>query len=377
MPVEFIGYVASRESSEIVPASGPVIDRSWVSTVAKAHEHVGFDRALVAYGSSSPDAQQLVAWAAHETNRLHFMLAHRPGFVFPTLAARQLATLDHFSDGRLAVHIISGGSDAEQQRDGDFLNHDERYDRTDEYLTVLKKTWSATQPFDHEGAHYRLNDNVSSVRPLQRVLGQPQVPIFFGGSSEAAIRVAGRHADVYALWGEPLEQVRETIARVRAAAAEHGRERHVRFSLSLRPILAATEEAAWAKAQDILERARSVVTQTARWKDRQANPPQNVGSQRLLQAAGRGKVLDARLWTELSALTGAAGNSTSLVGTPEQVAESLLAYFDAGVSTFLIRGFHPLQDALDYGRHLIPLVREEVARREAPGATQPIPALAA
>jgi alkanesulfonate monooxygenase len=365
MPVEFIGYVAARESSEIVAGSGPVIDRSWISTVAQAHEHVGFDRALVAYGSSTPDAQQIVAYAAHETSTLNFMLAHRPGFVFPTLAARQLATLDHFSEGRLAVHIISGGNDVEQQRDGDYLGHDERYERTDEYLSVVKQTWTSTEPFDFEGRHYRLKDNISSVKPLQRLNGQPHVPIFFGGSSDSAIRVAGKHADVYALWGEPLEQVRETIARVRAAAAEHGRENQVRFSLSLRPILAATEEAAWQKAQDILELARGVVTQSQRWKDRQGQAPQNVGSQRLLQAAGRGKVVDVRLWTELSALTGAAGNSTSLVGTPEQVAESLLAYFDAGVSTFLIRGFKPLQDALDYGRHLIPLVREEVARREA------------
>jgi alkanesulfonate monooxygenase len=370
MPVEFIGYVAAREASEIVPASGPVIDRSWISTVAKAHEHVGFDRALVAYGSSSPDAQQIVAFAAHETTKLHFMLAHRPGFVFPTLAARQLATLDHFSEGRLGVHIISGGNDAEQQRDGDYLGHDERYERTDEYLAVVKQTWTSIKPFDHEGRFYKLRDNISGVKPKQQQNGQPHVPIYFGGSSDAAIRVAGKHADVYALWGEPLDQVRETIARVRAAAAEHGRENHVRFSLSLRPVIAATEEAAWEKAQAILERARGVVTQTQRWKDRQGQAPQNVGSQRLLQAAGRGKVVDARLWTELSALTGAAGNSTSLVGTPEQVTESLLAYFDAWVSTFLIRGFKPLQDALDYGRHLMPLVREEVARREAAAAPQ-------
>jgi alkanesulfonate monooxygenase len=373
MPVEFIGYVAPREASETIAPRGPVVDRSWISTVAQAHERVGFDRALVAYGSSSPDAQQIVAFAAHETQRLKFMLAHRPGFVFPTLAARQLATLDHFSEGRLAVHIISGGNDAEQQRDGDHLGHDERYERTDEYLSVVKKTWTCTQPFDHEGAHYRLKDNFSSVKPLQQQDGLPHLPIFFGGSSEAAIRVAGRHADVYALWGEPLEQVRETVGRVRAAAAEHGRAGQLRFSLSLRPIIAATEEAAWAKGQAILERARGVVAQSARFKNRQGQTPQNVGSQRLLQAAGRGKVLDVRLWTELSALTGAAGNSTSLVGTPEQVTEALLAYHEAGITSFLIRGFEPLQDTLDYGRELIPLVRAEVAQREAAASQTPAP----
>jgi alkanesulfonate monooxygenase len=371
MPVEFIGYVASRESSEIIPPTGPVVDKSWVSTVAKAHEQVGFDRALVAYGSSSPDAFQIVAYAAHETTSLKFLLAHRPGFVFPTLAARQLASLDHFSEGRLAVHIISGGSDAEQQRDGDYLDHDQRYERTDEYLGVVRKTWEADKPFDHEGAHYRLKDNFSGVKPVQTQDGVPHVPIFFGGSSPAALRVAGKHADVYALWGESLEQVRETIAQVRGAAAPHGRDRHIRFSLSLRPIIAPTEEAAWAKANNILERARVVVAQSPRLQARQGNAPQNVGSLRLLETARRGKVVDQRLWTELSALTGAAGNSTALVGTPEQVTESLLAYHDLGISHFLIRGFNPLVDALDYGRHLLPLVRSEIARREQPAAAIP------
>jgi alkanesulfonate monooxygenase len=90
-----------------------------------------------------------------------------------------------------------------------------------------------------------------------------------------------------------------------------------------------------------------------------------VGSQRLLAAAAQGKVLDKRLWTEIAALTGAKGNSTALVGTPEQVTESLLDYHDAGISTFLIRGFDPLEDALQYGRELIPLVRAEVERRAA------------
>jgi len=373
MAVEFIGYVAPNERSEIIAPRGPAVDRDWIATVARAHEHVGFDRALVAYGSSSPDVLQIAAYAAHATSRLKFLLAHRPGFVFPTLAARQLASLDHFSEGRIAVHIISGGSDVEQQRDGDYLGHDERYARTDDYLDVVRKTWTGTAPFDHDGPHYRLKDNFSGVKPLQQQAGRPHVPIFFGGSSDAALRVAGKHADVYALWGESLDQVRETIAKVRAAAAPHGREHQVRFSLSLRPVIAPTEDAAWAKAQTILERARSLAAQSPRGRQAPGQAPQNVGSQRLLETARRGKVVDTRLWTELAALTGAAGNSTALVGTPEQVGESLLAYRDLGISHFLIRGFDPLPDALDYGRHLLPLVREEIARREA-GAARPAPA---
>jgi alkanesulfonate monooxygenase len=194
------------------------------------------------------------------------------------------------------------------------------------------------------------------------------LPIYFGGASDAAIDVAGKHADVYALWGEPLAQAADTIARVRASAARHGRADKIRFSLSLRPILADTEEQAWARAERILEQASANVGKNQFFASRPSQP-QNVGSQRLLAAAAQGKVLDERLWTGIAALTRASGNSTGLVGTPEQVRDALLKYADLGVSTFLIRGFDPIHDALQYGRELIPLVRSAIAEREANAAT--------
>ncbi|MFT4045286.1 MAG: LLM class flavin-dependent oxidoreductase [Solimonas sp.] len=360
MSVEFIGFISTQESSEAVAPRGAFVDRHYIATVARAHEYAGFDRALIAYGSVMPDALQVAGFAAAQTQRLKLLIAHRPGFVAPTLAARTLATLDQLSEGRVAVHIISGSDDAEQQRDGDFLDHDQRYARTDEYLEIVKKAWLDDAPFDHDGRFYRVRGHRSAVKPVQA----PHLPIYFGGASEAAIDVAGRHADVYALWGESLDQVRETIARVRRSAARYGRERHIRFSLSLRPILAPTEEAAWERAQRTLETARSLVAQSPYFRNR-PQQPENTGSRRLLDTAKQGKVVDRRLWTEMAQLTGAAGNSTSLVGTPEQVAEALMAYYDLGVTTFLIRGFDPLPDALQYGRELIPLVRDAVARRVA------------
>lgn len=355
MTVEFIGYVSHQESSEIHLPQGPTLNPPWIAAVAQAHEYGGFDRVLIAHSSASPDGFQIANFVAQQTRRLGILLAHRPGFVAPTLAARQFATLDHFSAGRVAVHVISGGDDTEQQRDGDYLNHDERYERTDEYLDVVKRAWTSETPFDHAGRHYRVTGHKSQIRPLQR----PHLPVYFGGSSDAAIRIAGKHADVYALWGESLDQVADTIARVRAAAAPYGRDKTIRFSLSLRPILAPTEEQAWARAESILERAKEVVTRSPNFT-RRPSEPKNVGSQRLLAEAAKGAVVDKRLWTGITALTRAAGNSTALVGTPEQVSEALLEYHRLGITTFLIRGFDPLEDALSYGRDLLPLVRAAV-----------------
>ncbi|MFT3966189.1 MAG: LLM class flavin-dependent oxidoreductase [Sphingobium sp.] len=364
MPVQFIGAIGSGGGSESRVSQGPVIDKSYLGAIARAHEAVGFDRVLIGYFSAAPDGFQIAAYVAQQTERLNILLAHRPGFVAPTLAARQLATLDHFSDGRLAVHIITGGSDPEQQRDGDFLTKAERYARTDDYLDVVRKTWTSAAPFDHDGPYYRVRDSFSAVKPVQ----QPHLPVYFGGSSDEAIEVAGRHADVFALWGETLEQTAETIARVRASAAKHGREQEIGFSLSLRPVLGRTEEDAWARADRILAAAKALREGGASRKHgifRSADGSiPNVGSRRLLEAAAGGRVRDKRLWTEIAALTGASGNSTGLVGTPEQVAESLLDYYDLGITTFLIRGFDPFEDVLDYGGNLIPLVRAAVAERD-------------
>ena len=357
MSVEFIGYTGTNNVSEIHPSNGAGIDRDWVAKVAQAHEDGGFDRVLVAQGSSSPDSQVVTTYAAAKTAKIKFLLAHRPGFEGPALAARKLATIDQFSAGRLAVHIITGGTDSEMQRDGDFLSKDERYQRTDEYLEVARKQWTSETPFDHEGKYYRYKGAFSEVKPVQK----PHIPIFFGGSSEIAIEVAGRHADVYAFWGEPLAAAANTIRQVRAAAAKHGRS--IGFSLSLRPILAATEQAAWARAERIRE--RTIALREEAGLPISGHRPPNVGSQRLLDAAALGERLDKRLWTGIAAVTGAAGNSTSLVGTPEQVADALLDYYNLGINHFLIRGFDPLEDAIDYGANLIPLVRELIAKQPA------------
>src|SRR5262245_791952 len=118
-PVEFIGMIGTANASETraAPLGPGVVDKTFVAATARGHEVAGFDRVLVVYFSNAPETFQVTAFAAHETERIGFMLAHRPGFVAPTLAARQLASLDQFCDGRLAVHVITGGSDADQARD--------------------------------------------------------------------------------------------------------------------------------------------------------------------------------------------------------------------------------------------------------------------
>jgi alkanesulfonate monooxygenase len=351
MSIEFIGMIAGRLASEVIAPQGPAVDPEFVQRFAKAHEDGGFDRILIGYYSNGPDGFLIGALAASATTRLGLLLAHRPGFVAPTVAARKFATLDQISRGRLAMHVISGGDDQDQRRDGDWLDHDGRYARSEEYVGILKRLWSSSAPVSHSGAFYRFE----GASPEPATFGGGALPIYVGGSSDAAISLAAKHADVYALWGEPLDEARETIRRVRAAAAREGRR--VRISLSTRPIIGPTEDAAWARAEEI--RAETLRLRGGAEPQR----PANAGSRRLLEAAARGEVLDDRLWTPIAAITGAKGNTTALVGTAEQVADALVRYWEIGVTTFLIRGFDPLADAIVYGRDLLPLVRERIARR--------------
>ncbi len=356
MPVEMIGWIAPRVSSELILSSGPPFDANVIAETARIHERAGFDRVLIGYFSDAPDGFLVGAHAASVTERLSFLLAHRPGFVAPPVAARKLATLDQLSDGRLAVHIIAGGSDAEQAKDGDWTDHDARYRRSAEYVALLRRTWTEPVPFDHAGEFYRTRGTYAEIRCRQ----QPHIPIYGGGGSDAAIRALAPHVDVFMLWGEPLKDTARFMDRVRREAALSGRS--PTFSLSTRPILGATEGAAWDRAIAILDRVlrnRGGVPAPQR---------QNVGSKRLLQAAAEAEVHDTCLWTPLAIATGAQGNSTALVGTPDTVAQAMLKYYKLGATSLLIRGYDPQPDAIQYGGELIPRIRELVAQYDTAGS---------
>jgi alkanesulfonate monooxygenase len=351
--VEFIGWAAPQESSEILPPQGPIFDADVLARTAQVHEEAGFDRVLIGYFTNAPDGFLVAAHVAASTERLGLLLAHRPGFVAPTLAARQLATLDQLSRGRAAVHIISGGSDEDQARDGDFTAHADRYRRSAEYVRVLRQTWRSRQPFDHAGDFYRVVGQVSDITPWN---GEA-IPVYGGGGSDAAIAALAPEIDTFMLWGEPIADTIEFSDRVRKVAADAGNT--IAFSVSTRPILGRTEGEAWDRAHRYLEMITSRSSRPA------PTTAPNIGSQRLLDVAARSEVFDRCLYTPLAAATGARGNSTALVGTPETVAEALADYVDAGASTLLIRGYEPLADAEAYGRELIPRTRALVAERAA------------
>src|SRR5205814_8877224 len=222
-----IGVKPEGADGAAVHVIGGAVDTPWLRAFAQAHEKAGFDRVLVGYTSTSAEGFAVTGYAAAHTERLGYLIAHRPGVVAPTLTARAAATLDHVTNGRVALHIITGGSDAEQTRDGDWLDHDMRYRRTDEYLDALRRMWTAPEPFDHEGQFYRFAKAFSEVKPLQ----PDGIPLYFGGASGAAATVAAKHCDGYALWGEPLAAVYQRIAVIHNNVEAIGRSSHFNYGL--------------------------------------------------------------------------------------------------------------------------------------------------
>jgi alkanesulfonate monooxygenase len=355
MSLHLTGMIWARPTSDVAASTGSAFQPGYIEALTRAHEDAGFDRVLAGHWTDPADGFLVVAHAASVAKRIDFLLAHRPGFVAPTVAARQLATLDNVIGGRLAVHVISGGDDPDQRRDGDYAHHGARYRRMDEFLGILRRIWTADVPIDHAGEFYRFENAWSDIRPLQ----EGGLPLVCGGASDLALQVAARHANVFALYGEPLAETRIMLERMRATVPD---ARKLGFSWSNRPILAATEAQAWEKAHDIQRRAVANLSSGGAGGERPAS--EAVTSKRLVALARRGGVLDERLWTAMAGVLGGRGNTTALVGTPEQVARAMLRYRPLGVSHYILRGWDPIPDTIQYGRELIPLLRELAAAED-------------
>ncbi|HEY5333115.1 MAG TPA: LLM class flavin-dependent oxidoreductase, partial [Solirubrobacterales bacterium] len=217
---------------------------AYLTRVATAAEDLGFEAALTPTGGWCDDAWVVTAMLSETSDRLKFLVAFRPGMVSPTLAAQMAATFQWHSRGRLLLNVVTGGDADEQRAFGDFLEKEQRYQRTGEFLEIVRRLWDG-ETVDYSGEHLRVEGATIHRLP------DPRPELYFGGSSPAGIEVAASHVDVYLTWGEPPAAVAEKVGRVRAAAAERGREVH--FGIRLHTISRDTDTAAWAEAERLLD----------------------------------------------------------------------------------------------------------------------------
>lgn len=366
MPTEFISLTFPNASTEVNPIPNASIDPEYLVRYARTLDDYGFNYTLVPYDSSYFDPFTVGATIASVTKNLKIIIALRPNTLYPTVAAKALATLDQLSSGRAVVHFIAGGSDAEQAKEGDFLTKDQRYARLEEYIKILRRAWESADPFDWDGQYYQFKQFSNKVRPVNGT-----IPVSVGGSSDEAYRIGGSLADIFGLWGEPLKETKEQIDRIYAEAAKAGRPENdrPRIWVTFRPIIAETDELAWAKAHRTLDILNTTRANGQGKVPANAPPPQNVGSQRLLDIAAKGEVQDRALWYPTVTATNARGASTALVGSPKTINDSILDYVDLGAELISIRGYDNLNDAIDYGRYVLPDVRKVLKEREGKDAT--------
>ncbi|MBX3012926.1 MAG: FMNH2-dependent alkanesulfonate monooxygenase [Caldilineaceae bacterium] len=323
-----------------------VADFAYLQQVAQAVDTLGFHGALLPTGRQCEDAWLISAKLAAVTKRMKFIVAFRPGLISPALAARQAATFDRISDGRLVVNIVTGGSDADTAADGLHLNHDERYEVTDEFLTVYRQLLGSQEEVSFAGKHLNVKNGRNIFPPIQ----QPYPPIYFGGSSASAHRVAAKHADVYLTWGEPPQQVAEQIAIVRRQAEEAGHP--IRFGIRLHIIVRETTSEAWAAANDLIKYLDDDAIQAAQAFQ---TGSQAVGQHRM-QALHKGRrenlEISPNLWAGIGLVRGGAG--TALVGDPDTIAERMQEYVDLGIDSFILSGYPHLEEAYRTAELLFP-----------------------
>lgn len=336
---------AANTTRGVAPAGSRAATFDYVQHVAKTAELAGFDAVLTPTGTWCEDAWVACAALIPLTTRLRFLVAFRPGTISPALAAQQAATFQRFSGGRLKLNVVTGSENAEQRRFGDSLDKKDRYARTDEFLTIMRAAWS--QPFDFKG------DHLWAEGAYAPGVGTPP-EIYFGGSSDAALSVAARHADVYLSWGEPPPQIGAHFERVGALAADLGRP--IRYGVRMHVIARPEAAQAWAAAEALLADAddKAIADVQATFKTAEAEGQRRMTA--LLKDRREDLQIYPNIWAGIGLLRGGAG--TVLVGSYADVADRIAEYHRAGADEFILSGYPHVEEALWFSEGVMPLLRQ-------------------
>ncbi|MDR3516706.1 MAG: FMNH2-dependent alkanesulfonate monooxygenase [Azospirillaceae bacterium] len=323
------------------------ITLNYLSQIATAADELGYYGVLLPTGKSCEDSWVIASAMVPLTRRLRFLVAVRPGLSEPSMTARMAATFDRLSGGRLLVNVVAGGDPGELQGDGVWLDHQQRYQATDEYLTVWRRLL-AGETVSFTGDHVCIENGKLLYPPVQ----QPYPPLYFGGSSAAGQAVAARHADVYLTWGEPPAAVAEKIAAARAAAAAQGRT--LRFGIRLHVIVREQADEAWRAADDLIRHLDDEAIATAQ---RAFAGFDSVGQQRMAKLHGGRRdrlVVSPNLWAGVGLVRGGAG--TALVGDPHQIAARMKEYMALGIDRFILSGYPHLEECYRFAELVFPLL---------------------
>jgi alkanesulfonate monooxygenase len=323
----------------------------YLSEVARAAEISGFQGGLIPSFPMTDEPWAISSFLARETKTFRFMIAFQPGFLNPVVAARMTASLQRATGGRALYNIITGGGGPQQLWWGDSVPHDDRYNRTTEFLDVLRGVWNGG-PFSYDGKFYRVKDG-----GLPDPLSKEEFPeIYFSGSSDAALASAAKHADFYLSWLEPSAALGEKFSRAKERTAQLGRKIKcaVRVDIVARP----TEEEAWEEIRRGFDNVDPKLLAAAKGA---LGPSDSVGAARQQRLRSttinsyKDLIIEPNVWSGFNLLRG--GQTNGIVGNYEQVAEKLDQLVQLGTDAFILASTPHLEEAYRVGEEVLPLVR--------------------
>ena len=336
MPV-FGGWLRNVED-EGMPATF-----EYQRALAQQADRTGWDVTLVAELNlndiKGPEADCLEAWTtaaalAPLTERLELMAAVRPNFRLPALVAKEAATIDQISNGRFTLNVVSAWWQAESDEyGGAWVQHDERYARTEEFLAVLKGMWTKER-FSLEGRYYKIKEAHLAPKPVQK----PWPTLYAGGESPAAKDLIARECDAYLMHGDPAEALAPKIEDMRARRAKHPELPPLRFGVAGYAIVRNSDA--------------EVKTEIARITDVRASARGYASYQDFI----KGSQLETNVSLEDYSVSNR-GLRTGLVGSPQQVADQVRALEHIGIDLLLLQSSPQREEMQRFSEDVFPLVR--------------------
>ena len=318
----------------------------FLQNIVEKAEAAGFTYLLIPVGQTCWEAFMSGAFVTANSKFIKPLIAARPGFMNPVLAAKMIATFDRMSGGRIAINLIAGQADKEVLGEGVTLKKEDRYALMREETAIMKALW--TQPtVDWDGQFHTLSAAKAIPKPVQK----PYPRFYLGGGSEEAAEMSAEHSDVHLFWGDLPESIAKSIVDLRDRSGAYDRRGPLKFGMRLQIICRETEEEAWAFADRLV--ANTTEKDRAHLQERVANSKANGRVQAL---AAEGDRVGDHLFTGMTRVRPGAG--VAVVGNPDQVASQLKQFVDAGCTSFCLSGYPNAPEAERFGRLVRPLMEQ-------------------
>lgn len=335
----------------------------YLASLVETAAEMGFSSLLTATNfHAEHDAWTASIATLARTQGAGLLVAVRPGMFHPAIFAKMAATAASLFPGRLRINVVTGSNPAENAMYGDHESHDTRYARTREFMQVVRQLW--TEPVvDFDGEFYHTAGAILSPKP------SPTIPIYLGGHSAAAQRLAAELSDVYLVWGDTVSAVAERLRTMRACEDQAGRR--VQYGLRCHVVVRESEAEAWQAADRLISRidpeVRAAFLAAAAHADSEGQRRQRT------LASGPSLLVEANLWAGVGLAR--TGVGVAIVGDPAQVEAKLRAYQALGISTFILSGYPHLEECRRFGELVMPRLRAAVgsARTVAIGSTTVAP----